>query len=37
MLIFFWLNSGGGPPPPPTPDVTARGGMIVNVGALMTR
>ena len=38
MLMFFWLNPGGEPPPdPPTPASAARGGLIMNVGALMTR
>ena len=36
LLLLFTLN--GEPPPEPTPHITAaRGGMVMNVGALMTR
>ncbi len=36
MLIFFWLNEGG-EPPPPTATAGAHGGMIVNMGRMLTR
>lgn len=37
MLLLLFIPSGEPPPPPPTPANTARGGLVVNVGALLTR
>lgn len=37
-MLLLLFTSNGAPPPEPTPHITiARGGMVANVGALMTR